>query len=412
MSAIIARLKDQLLNKTMEISMKKQLLAIASAGLICCTNASFAKSTIGGIIFTNSFYESRDIGNETLNRTVVDIDNNSRLRVRWTNEDNVGMYIETGVGDSVSLRHAFGTWNVNENWQILAGQTSTPFAPLNPDVAMVNNSGQSVGNVSPGRQSQVRFTYRLQNRKGAFAFAFLDPNTGDTLVDNTNTSTVNNGRAIGLKSSVFPRIDLGGAYRTFNWQLFPSAFVHQQTYDLVNNNVSDDNLTIWGASLGVRRGFGPWVLAAEAGVGENWGNTKMSQSGSPAGDNAGAIVFANNNGTVGIADSTNQNYWIDLGYRFTAGQAQGIIHFIAGQSNSKVDDLGDDYSSSMLGISAPIDLPWIARGFRIRPEIFYFDNGGDNIISLPVISDPTQRFAVEVDSGSRTIVGVQLQYTF
>ena len=315
----------------METSMKKQLLAIAGAGLIFCANTSFAKSTIGGIIFTNSFYESNDIGNTTLDRTVVDLANNSRLRVRWTNEDNVGMYIETGMGDSVAIRHAFGTWDINEQWQILAGQTSTPFAPLNPDVAMVNNSGQSVGNVFPGRQSQVRFTYRLQNRKGAFAFAFLDPNTGDTLVDNTNTQ--NNFRTpIGIKSSVFPRIDVGGAYRTFNWQLFPGAFVHHQTYDQVSSNVVDDKLTIWGASLGLRRGFGSWVIAAEYGIGENWGNTEMSQRGSPAGNNAGAIVFANSNGSLGIADSTNQNYWIDLGYRFTAGQSQGIIHFIAGQS--------------------------------------------------------------------------------
>lgn len=66
----------------------------------------------------------------------------------------------------------------------------------------------------------------------------------------------------------------------------------------------------------------------------------------------------------------------------------------------------------MLGISAPIDLPWIARGFRIRPEIFYFDNGSDNVISFADASNPAIRNVIEIDSGSRTIIGVQLQYTF
>jgi len=374
----------------------------ATLVLLGISNTVLAKSTIGGIVFTNAYVERIDDGNESFNRTTIDLANNSRLRIRWTNEDNVGMYIESGIGDSVRLRHAYGTWDISDRWQILAGQTSTPFAPLEPQVAMVNNSGQSVGSVSPGRQSQVRFTYKFPNRRGAFAFAFLDPNTGETLsVDDTD---------IGEKSSILPRIDIGAAYNAFNWQIFPGAFIHQQEYDRLNVDDVDDSLTIWGASLGARRGFGPFVLAAEFGVGQNWGNTQMSQSGSPAGDNAGAIVY-DNNGNLSIADSDNQNFWIDLGYRFNSKQTQGSIHLVVGQSNSEVDNLGDDYSSSMIGISAPIDLPWIARGFRIRPELFLFDYGDDNTTSF---ADPAtgERFLVELDSGSQTIVGVQLQYTF
>lgn len=383
----------------------KNVLAVTSGiAMLSLSVLSPAKSTIGGIVFTNSYYQDVDDGANSVASTRIDIANNSRLRVRWSNEDNVGMYIESGIGDSVSLRHAYGTWQIDERWQLLAGKTSTPFAPLDPSVAMVRNSGQSVGNVSPGRQSQIRLTYRLQNRRGAFAIALLDPNSGDVLIDPVD------GGEIGVRSSLLPRIDIGGAYNAYNWQIFPSAFYHDQQYDDVVVEGSDEDLAIWGVALGMRRGFGAWVLSVEAGTGKNWGNTQMSRTGSPAGDNAGAIVFRNND-VNNIAESDNQNAWIDLGYRFTAGQSKGVVHFIAGQTYSEVSSLGDEYTSSMIGISAPIDLPWIARGFRMRPEIFYFDLGDDNQFSF--FDDASgERIVEEIDSGSQFIVGVQLQYTF
>ncbi len=361
---------------------------------------AMAKSTIGGILFANAYWDDNDNGQSASSKFNLGVPNNSRLRVRWDNEDSVAMYFEMGMGQSkVSLRHAWGKWDINEQWQILAGQTSTPFAPLNPSVAMVHNSGQSMGNVSPGRQAQVRMTYKFLNRKGAVALAIVDPNGGNTLQDNINLDGEGNSTNLGDKNSKVPRFDLGAAFLAFNWQFFPSMFYQYQSYDDIDTVGSDKDLHSWGAALGAKTSYGPLVFSAEVGGGQNWGNSKMSLSGSAAGDNAGAVTYESN-GVNKIADADNVGYWIDVGYRFTLGESQGVAHFIYGAQHSEQKAANNKYRSSMVGVSVPIDFPWIARGFRIRPEIFYFDHGNNTVAG------------VKQDSGTEFIIGTQLQYTF
>lgn len=374
-------------------------LAVSTLVLLTISQMALAKSTIGGIVFSNSFWNDTDGGaNGDATKFVNELATNSRLRIRWSNEDNVGMYAEFAIrGDGNRVRHAYGTWDINETWQLLAGQTTTPFSPLNPNVAMVNNSGQSVGNTNPSRQSQIRLTRKFLNRKGALAISFSDPNGGAELNDAVT------GGVLGTRETDVPRIDIGAAIRSFNWQVFPSVFFAEQSYTNLATIGSEDSVSSWGASLGLRRGFGPVVLAVEYGVGQNWGNTRMSLSGSPAGNNAGAFTFIQN-GVSAIADTDNSGGWVDLGVRFAKGETKGSVHLVAGELNSEVDQLGGDYSSSMIGISAPIDLPWIARGLRIRPELFVFDNGNNKV--------PTTSGTESVDNGKRTIAGVQLQFTF
>ena len=377
----------------------KTLLFATLISTIPFSQAVIARSTIGGIVFTNMYFNNYDDGIDSVSKTKVEVPGNSRIRVRWDNEDNVSLYTELGIGENgVKLRHAWGRWDIDEQWQILAGQTSTPFAPLNPSVAMVHNSGQSVGNVSPGRQPQIRLTYKFQNKNGAIALALLDPNKGDTLVDPNDPNDPK--KDLGKKDSKIPRVDLGAAFTYANWQFFPSAFYKHQTYTSLESNGSDDELHSWGASFGTKTGYGPFIMSAEVGVGQNWGNTKMSLSGSPAGDHAGATTYREN-GVTRIADSNNLGYWVDLGYRFTLGDTQGTAHLIYGAMHSERDKANEEYDSQMYGISVPIDLPWIARGFRIRPEIFYFDHGNDYDVA-----------GAKIDAGSQFISGVQLQFTF
>jgi hypothetical protein len=52
----------------------------------------------------------------------------------------------------------------------------------------------------------------------------------------------------------------------------------------------------------------------------------------------------------------------------------------------------------MYGVSVPIDL---AKGFRIRPELMWYDNG-----ELETDNAPT------IDNGKYYILGVQFQITF
>ena len=355
----------------------------ATIALALTSSATQAKSTIGGIVFTNYYIQQlEDANGDTITNSILDVANNSRFRIRWDNEDDVGMYIEMSLRDEDkdTLRHAYGKWDISEQHQLLVGQTSTPFAPLNPNVAMVNNSGQGYGSVSPSRPSQIRYTYKFLNRQGALAVALVDPNKGEKATD------INHNEMAGQRENSMPRLDIGMAYKTFNWQIFPSVFVHSQDYS------AGDNLSAYGYSLGAKTAWNNITFTGEIGGGRNWGNTKMSLSGSDAGDNAAAIYDAT--GTK-IEDNDNQGYWFDIGYRFTGTETKGSVHFVYGSLASEAGNLRDK-ESTMMGISMPIDLPWIARGFRVRPELFRFEDK-DNLAGTET---------------SETILGVQLQYTF
>jgi len=354
--------------------MKKFAVPIAiGLSLVMSSALVMAKSTIGGIVFLNTYTDDA-----TDNLTLANA-GNSRLRIKWSNEDNVSMYYEFAIkGGGNSVRHAYGKWDFSETGQILAGATSTPFAPLNPSVAMVNNSGDGYGNVNPGRPSQIRYTYKFLNRNGALAFALVDPNAGGELAGET-----------GIRESPLPRLDIGMAYKTFNWQIFPCLYIHKQEFA-----GGYDSLTSGAFALGFKTARGPITLSGEIGSGQNWGNTKMSLSGS-TNSTAGAQSFALYTGTSKTDDVDNMGYWLDAGYRFTAGETKGTVHLIYGSMSSEAGT-SIDSESRMLGISVPIDLPYIARGFRIRPEFFTFTDK-DNVANT---------------DNDRTIAGVQLQFTF
>jgi len=316
---------------------------------------------------------------------------NSRLRIKWNNEDRVSMYYELALKDSgLTVRHAYGKWDFSETGQILAGQTTTPFAPLNANVAMVNNSGEGYGRVSPGRQSQIRYTYKFLNRDGAIAVALVNPNKGDIpTVDDDNDP--NTDEVALTREQSLPRLDVGMAYSKFNWQIFPSFFYHE-----VEFAGGAESITSNGIAFGFRTAAGPVTFEAEMGAGKNWGNTAGSYGNNSV---AGARSAALYNGGVVGDDNDNTAYYLDVGYRFTGDETKGVIHFVYGAmtSESSFGATTIDAMSTMYGISMPIDLPYVARGFRIRPELFVFED------------EDTGTNAVDK---SDTIVGVQLQYTF
>ena len=386
-----------------------KLIALSTLSLVAVSSLS-AKSTIGGIVFVNTYVSDTSIktqddptqivNNHDVTKFNVVVPNNSRLRVRWDNEDKVGMYLEVGLGSSssLSLRHGYGKWDISEKWQILAGHTSTPFAPLNPQVAMVHNSGDGFGNVNPSRQAQLRFTYKFLNKQGALAVAFLDPNAGETYDDGLTSSNDKLQNA-----SSFPRIDVGAVYKTFNIQVFPGAFYSRAAFEYGLNDVD-----VWGASLGLRTAIGPVTLSMEAAGGQNWGNTKMSDTKTIHNNTTTVSPYVTTsrtaavfNGTTDLVDNNILKTWIDLGYRFAGDTLKGEVHIIGGYDKTDANEAGVDqeYINTMIGVSAPFDMPWIARGFRLRPELFYFDES-----------------QVDNQRGNATrtelIAGVQVQFTF
>jgi hypothetical protein len=87
------------------------IIGIAALLLVAFTVPAMAKVKMGGIIFTDFYYLDRDrensqawgTGADPYQVTTIQVPNITRLYGRWTNEDNVGMYIEFGMARPLGL---------------------------------------------------------------------------------------------------------------------------------------------------------------------------------------------------------------------------------------------------------------------------------------------------------------------
>jgi hypothetical protein len=83
--------------------------------------------------------------------------------------------------NGVSLRHAYGWWDINPNFTIMAGKSTTPFSPLNPSQLLGTRSGSlniigvGYGDFYSGRFAQVRGTFKF-GKMGRVELALVDPN--------------------------------------------------------------------------------------------------------------------------------------------------------------------------------------------------------------------------------------------
>jgi len=400
------------------------IVGIAALLLVVFTVPAMAKVKMGGIIFTDFYYLDRDSANsqawgtgaDSYQVTSIQVPDITRLYGRWTNEDNVGMYIELGLGEAPGggttlstsntavLRHAYGWWDVTPDFQILAGKSTTPFSPLNPS-QLLGNSSESInvisagyGNFYSGRFAQVRGTFKF-GKMGRVAIALVDPNGGQRF----NNEYLNYfpieymGAELTTDyqtNTKIPRIDIAVPLYFGPISIYPGFLYQYRSIDIINPAYSnfDDSLTTYIGSIGVKGGFGPFGFAAEGNWGQNVGNTRILLGLSAATQLSSAI--ADPNGTTN--DATTYGYWFDVWYKIGAVTP----HVIFSQIKSEVDVLNTslDASSTMWGFSIPIDL---AKGFRVRPELMWYDDG-----EIQIGGNDLQSF------GKYAIYGVQFQITF
>lgn len=424
--------------------MSKHPLATAISLLFAslCTSAA-ADTTFGGIIFTDSYYVAKNAANNSsgiaggtvpkayeLNASRIDVPNISRLRMNWTNEDSLGMYIELGLGGGsgatgVGVRHAYGTYQITTQWQVLVGHSSSPLSPLFPSQLIGNsaagsavapaafgsigsgdriggshNVGKGYGDLDSGRSPQVRFTYALPNQHGAIAIAVLDANQGTALSGRIEPAT----GTPAARGGKLPRIDIGAAYNLYGIRIFPGISFQQQSYSGVRAD-SDRKVRSSAASLGVQTGTGAFEFSAEINAGRNWRNAAYSIGSSAAalGSGASSAVTPGMAGSR-VTDTDSVSYWADLGWRLSTVNTKSVLHLVVGEMKSEADGaapgLNFKHKSSMVGLSWPIDLPEKARGLTIRPEVFMYKEGR------------SVQGASVVDYGKELVAGVQLQYTF
>ena len=393
------------------------LLGIAALLLVAFSVPAMAEVKIGGMIFTDAYYIQRNSksaaiyegtnGKESYGNTRIELPVITRLYGRWTNEDNVGMYIEFGIGGAsggtaVVLRHAYGWWDVNSQFQLMAGHSTTPFSPLLPSQLLGTNDnslnviGMGYGEFYSGRFPQVRATYTL-NKMFGIALAIVDPNGGARFVDASGTIdpldyTTN---------TKIPRFDLGAHVNVGPVVLYPSVLWQQRTFDKQVVSTIDDSVSTYAGSLGLSFGMGPVMLKAEGQYGQNWGNTRSGIGVSPAAVNSGVTAYMPTpTSDARLDDTTNWSYWVDLSFKF----GPATPHLIFGQFNSAGNDNPMSYQSMMYGISCPIQL---AKGFSVRPELMWYDDGDNNTSWNNNTGKSTN-----VDSGSYQVFGVQFQITF
>jgi len=385
---------------------------MAALLLVAFTMPAMAKVKVGGIIFTDFYYLDRDsnnkrvynpaaFGDDSYTNTRISLNPITRFYARWTNEDNVGMYIELGMGGAngstgVSVRHAYGWWDVNPMFTIMAGHSTTPFSPLNPSQLLGVNSdsmniiGIGYGDFYSGRFPQVRGTFKF-GKAVRFEVALVDPN--GTAVANgmegpwptyeTNTK--------------IPRIDISLPIRAGAFAIYPSFLYQHRTVDLPAGNTVNNDIDTYVGSLGFKAGFGPFGIAAEGQFGNNWGNTRGQIGGphNPAAVLANAVIKDNNQ----INDAETYSFWFDFSYKF----GPVTPHLIYGQMKKKNEDAFNynvEAKTQMWGFSVPIVL---AKGFQVRPEIMWYDDGDNSNDNPAVASD---------DNGKYAIYGVQFQITF
>ena len=375
------------------------------------SNTVPAKVTIGGRVYVDCYYlernrensEYKKLGNVPFTNTAIQVPNITRFNVKWTNEDNVGMFISLGVGqlsggttlstsDGVKLRHAYGWWDLTENFQILAGKTTTPVSPLLPYQMVgtrsgsLNIIGEGYGELYSGRFAQIRGTYHFTNTI-RLAVALVDPN-GAALGNYAPYPDPN----LYQTNTKLPRIDLGLPIYVGPISIYTSFLYQRRTVDFLAEDMDglDKHIDTYIGSLGVLAGFGPFQLSAEGNWGQNWSNTGGGMGVSPPARNSAATIYDRQ-----LDNTTTYGWWVEGSYRL------GIVtpHIMYGQMKSEGDKNPMLYKSWFWGISIPIKA---TKGFTVAPEFMWYDDGDDN----------RDAWDNRVNNGKYAIYGVQFQFRF
>lgn len=429
--------------------MKKTFIMVCMSVLVVSyALPTMADVKMGGIIFTDAWYEFQDQENsgtgDDAAKFNTQIPNITRLYGKWTSsEKNVGMWIELGLdGNGVNergvvTRHACGWFQVNPVFKITVGQTVTGFSPLLPQQMLgtesthVNSVGGGFGDVYSGRVPQVRFTL-TPNENFQLDVAFSDPNLTsagfadviDTAIkDSTNSFSVDTENGItptytydpwGSKDSSLPRIDISAIIKAGPLTLYPGVMFANKTFTLKDNALpdADDSITTYIVSLGTKVNFGPVCIKSEVNIGQNWGNQDFLAIGLEhlLGNKeltkkyyGGALAIGNDK----IEDTELLGGWLDAGISMGAAEIHAIIGFQHYANDLKPETSADDFEQTvmMFGFSVPVK---VAKNFKIRPEIMFYDLGERENFSKNAAAGTYDN----VERGSYVIAGTQFQVTF
>jgi len=419
------------------------IVAVACLLTVAFTAPIMAEVKVGGIVFTDIMWDKRNddmmqaykgaAGANQDGSTAVRMHDTlaSRVYFKWSNDDGVGMHIELGLGgtieggggqlgpEGVYLRHAYGWWKKSDGFRLLAGMTTSVFAPLNSSqlmgFALVGDGAYAAprahainagyGNIYVERCPQIRGEWYFGPHFFKVALAdWLNDGQGKTPAFTANA--VAGDMTVPVEDTKIPRLDVGMKFQLGSWALYPGFTYIKRTYE-GNLTGEEDDFTVWGASIGLKGGIGPVTITIEGNYAQNGsagGLFGANTSWATGGLNAAPIINAVGN----IEDADTLGGFINIAFKVS----HATINLMYGINNTQQDNsnfartaatrgvMGRDieYTSEQYGISVPIP---IAKGFIVRPEIFYIDENDLEIKGAP-----------DVDLGTQWIYGVNFQIVF
>jgi hypothetical protein len=440
----------------------KRLFLIACVALFIFSTAIPARAAVkvGGIIFSGIMWDYRDedrMGKAIFNALAAatglpialpNLESNtevhiltsivSRLYARWTNEDNVGLYIELGLGgtpgpfnfagaaggEAVLLRHLYGWYHVSPSFRLKFGKTTSVFAPLNSSdlIATVSTDGtgrfplinqnfptltrlnfhgvlQGYGNIYGARTPQIRGEWdfgphylgvALADWRNSIRTPAFTPAPGTVVAEDT----------------VIPRLDVGARIQGGPVAFYPGFTWQRRSFEGVAPG-GDDDIEVYALSLGAKTGFGPVSVTAEFNYGENWKNAGILDGGaiSFAALNSQAVLDPTPGVVNRVLDTTSWGSFIDVGIELGIATLQLRYGIMKVENDDNPNpQFQYEFTAQSYGASLPIN---VAKGFIIRPEIMFSDEGDD---PAPLITGLPP--GVSVNWGRQIQYAVQFQVIF
>lgn len=362
--------------------MKKLVLGLAAIAVIAMVSAPAMAATqwnFGGMIRYMTFWDQNDAGKRGMTDYEgggATLKSDGRLQwgnqvntriMMWMKSDSLEGFIEMGWddnagGNGVWTREYWGKYKFGEMSSITIGQQHQLYSSfISRQAGLVDLNMNGIGTAFRPPTPKITYTYggtgHLFFIPSGFSFALTKPESEEYMgLGSTDVDTY------------FPQIQAAYSYYADTWRVkVAGAYQHQEWKNYLGTT-KDKSIHSWLFTIDGDISFGPLWLAANATVGQNWGNAGMMNSefgSSMKGfDLIGSGHFDGNGkwkNTTSVMASVVGAYQLTEALRFELGAGYRYDENKVYEKNSH---LWNVYLQAAYTV---------APGFEIVPEIGYID---------------------------------------
>jgi len=303
--------------------------------------------------------------NDTVNRTLWDLQGNSRFGATVKVNDQIGGGFEYGTG--VNLRKLYGTYTFGGGSELLIGQTYAPTGSYFYSNSVFDTDGDllGVGQFYSGRVPMVQW------KTGGLKIAALKPNTpGDVEAGEGGFELDENGNivpvagVVGVATDIIiPKLEASYKFKGDTW--FFDVYGGFQTYGLDYFEGNDPTITSYVVGVGGGMNFGAFYLNLGGNYNQNpgeYGAYAPAFGGLPEINTFGLIQNQD------IEDNTGYGFLGVLGWNLSDMMTLEAGYGYQYQELDVDGPAGDGESVWQAYVNAVIN---ITPGFFVVPEIGY-----------------------------------------